>query len=661
LSIWVTAYAQEQHNADSSRNWRDMQFDKLFEMVMQNEENSTVPEETALLEENPIDLNTTSAEDLCHIPIITNLMASRIIAKRTNVQFVSKEDLLRVEGLTPELLPYISPFVTIDKLKDGSGVKGSFISRTYTEVEKRKGFLNGAFRGSQMKVLNRFHASIGSRDVPVPSVISSIEIGGLTKKDPGEQSLTSFSSGFLSITMPTLKTHLITGDYQLEAAEGLIFWSASAFSKGNDVIATVRKNGGGLRPYRSSDENSYFRGFATSTMFKKIHIQILYSNKAINATVDSLGLISSMDRTGLFRTENELLRQNSSREILIGGRMVLYPVEGIKLGGTGYRARFENPLVLKKMEDVNVNELWMYGIDVSYTGRKMYVFAEFAIDRAKAIAMISGITYEPSPTLSMTLAARKYPSTFESIHGNAFGESGLINNEYGVYAGVRLKPIRWLRISTYYDQYNHYQSTASISVPSHGNDLLVFSEFQIAKRFEVSLRLKRKESLSLLENFDLYGRTIKLIIPRLQESYRFTSEFVSSPSVRLSNRLELIKINYNGMKKAEQGFLMYQSMKWNLSQFLFLHARLAIFDTDSYDSRIYEFEEDLLGTYSNPALYGRGLRWYFILRHQISSKMYVSAKVAQTFKEGVKYIGTGLDEILGNSQSNVGIQIEVRF
>jgi hypothetical protein len=90
-------------------------------------------------------------------------------------------------------------------------------------------------------------------------------------------------------------------------------------------------------------------------------------------------------------------------------------------------------------------------------------------------------------------------------------------------------------------------------------------------------------------------------------------------------------------------------------------ARLAVFETDSYASSIYEFEDEVPGAYSNPALYGRGMRWYFILRYQPFSKWSLAAKYAQTIKDGIKFLGTGLDEIRGDSQTVMSIQLEARF
>jgi len=122
-----------------------------------------------------------------------------------------------------------------------------------------------------------------------------------------------------------------------------------------------------------------------------------------------------------------------------------------------------------------------------------------------------------------------------------------------------------------------------------------------------------------------------------------------------------VNVHYGELQNSEKGVLMSETMKWNVMNRLTMQTRLAVFETDSYDSAIYEFEEESPGAYSNPALYGSGVRWYFILRYQIFSKMYIAAKYAQTVKEGVRSIGTGNDEISGDTQSVVSIQVEVRF
>ena len=662
FGVSVALGAQELQSVDTLKVSEDVPWEKLFETGTEDEENSSAVDETAQLEDTPLNLNTAPVEELHRIPAMTNVVATRIVARRKITPFTSTDELITIEGVTPEMLSFIRPYVRIRKMKERSNMAGVFLSRVSTEIEKRKGFVNNAYPGSPMKILNKFRLSVGDKESPLTSAISTLEVGALTKKDPGERSLTGFSSGFGCISVPAFSTQLIIGNYQVEAAEGLIFWRASAFSKGSDVIAPTRKNGSGIHPYLSTDENSFYQGIAASLEFSSIQVQMFYSNKSVNATIDSLGQISSIDQSGLFRTENELHKQKSTRETMIGWRAVAHLFEGLKLGGTAYRTHFKNSLILKSENGETTPQLWMQGMDISYTNRKIDLSTELAVDRSHEIAMIGGMTYEPITPISLSLVARKYPSEFQSIHGNAFGESGRdVQNENGVYVGLRLQPIKWVRISTYYDQFDHPQPTQFIPASSHGNDFLVLTECQITNTYELAFRFKRKELPSTIDEYDLYGRMMKQINPRVQENYRLTSELISSSSVRLANRIEWAKVTYAGMKKSEQSLLLSQTIQCTLLRSLALRARVALFETDSYDSRMYEYEDDLPRSSSNPALYGRGLRWYLILKYNLFLKADIAAKYSRTVKDGVTSIGSGLDEIEGNTQSLLSMQLDVRF
>jgi DNA uptake protein ComE-like DNA-binding protein len=658
----TAAKAQEQKSNDTMKASDNVQWEKIFESETEDEENTYSIDELEQFEDNPLDLNTASLEELHCIPAMTNLAASRIIARREYALFTSLNELANIDGISQEMLSFIRLFARVKKTKEKSNLKGIFLNRTSAEIEKRKGYLNNAYYDSPMRILNKFHISIGNEEAHLTSVISKVDIGILTEKDPGERSLKDYSSCYGCISIPGLSSQLIIGNYQIEAAEGLIFWRSSAFLKGSDVIAPARKNGRGLHPYVSTNENSFFQGVAFSMDLNLLQLHLFYSDRPVNAAIDTLGQISSIDQTGLFRTENELRKKNSTRETIMGCRSTANIFEGLKLGGTAYRTQFKDLLILKNENDITTNKLWMHGIDVSYTNDKIDLFTEIAVDRSDKAAIIGGLIYEPTTSLSISLVARNYPFGFQSIHGNAFGETGRqVQNENGVYIGIRTHLIDWLWISTYYDQFNHPQSTKFIPIPSHGNDFLALAEIAPANECNFTIRFKRKELLTAIDENDLYGRMTKKVSTRVQENYRFTNEIILSSPVSLLNRIEWIKVMYTGVNKWEQGLLISHTVKFTVLHSLTVRARVAIFETDSYDSKIYEYEDDLTRVSLNPALYGRGLRWYLTNRCNVFKNVDISIKYSQTIKDGVKSIGSGLDEIEGNTQSLLSLQVYVRF
>jgi hypothetical protein len=88
-----------------------------------------------------------------------------------------------------------------------------------------------------------------------------------------------------------------------------------------------------------------------------------------------------------------------------------------------------------------------------------------------------------------------------------------------------------------------------------------------------------------------------------------------------------------------------------------LNMRLLYYETDSYDSRIYTYENDVLYSFSIPAFYGKGFRYYLNLNYDVSKKITTWFRLAQTVYSNQTIIGSGLDEIQGNKKTEVKFQV----
>ena len=60
--------------------------------------------------------------------------------------------------------------------------------------------------------------------------------------------------------------------------------------------------------------------------------------------------------------------------------------------------------------------------------------------------------------------------------------------------------------------------------------------------------------------------------------------------------------------------LVYSPAKLPLKSYV----RFVVFNTGSYDARVYAYENDLLYNYSVPAYYGKGMRAYMNLSYKVS-------------------------------------------
>ena len=140
-----------------------------------------------------------------------------------------------------------------------------------------------------------------------------------------------------------------------------------------------------------------------------------------------------------------------------------------------------------------------------------------------------------------------------------------------------------------------------------------------------------------------------------------TASFQVNKSLRIRGRVEATGVNYETVNRTERGWLFFHDVTYRPQPSLAMEARLVFFHTDSYDSRLYEYESDLSGVFSNPAMFGKGRRWYVLVRWHVADVIHLSAKYSETQKDGVMTIGSGLTEIDGDVDNRIGLQMEVRM
>lgn len=90
----------------------------------------------------------------------------------------------------------------------------------------------------------------------------------------------------------------------------------------------------------------------------------------------------------------------------------------------------------------------------------------------------------------------------------------------------------------------------------------------------------------------------------------------------------------------------YSSGNWKLT------ARMALFDTDTFDNRLYAYEQNAVGTFAIPAFSGRGSRQYLLAQYRIHSRLTAYFRIAQTHYTDREAISSGMQEISGPKQTD---------
>ena len=114
--------------------------------------------------------------------------------------------------------------------------------------------------------------------------------------------------------------------------------------------------------------------------------------------------------------------------------------------------------------------------------------------------------------------------------------------------------------------------------------------------------------------------------------------------------------------RSQQGFLTYFDARYKpFGKPVALSGRLQYFETDDYDSRIYAFETDVLYSFSIPSFIGKGYRYYINVNYDVSKKMTVWVRWAQTIYNNRNSIGSGLDKIDADRRSEGKLQVLYNF
>jgi hypothetical protein len=268
--------------------------------------------------------------------------------------------------------------------------------------------------------------------------------------------------------------------------------------------------------------------------------------------------------------------------------------------------------------------------------------------------------------------ARHFPRDFTALHGSAFGErSGRPQNETGLYTGLRLKPARRVTVKGYFDLYRFPWVRFAVPRPSSGYDARLVTEHAPRDWLSYYLQLRTEMRSGGTDVLDPAGRPLDGLVDETRQSARLHVDYEFSERLRLRSRIEGVRYWEDGPRFAEEGFgarrgadygaLLYQDVRWRPFEQLRLDARLAFFDTDSYAARVYAYENDLLYSFSVPALSGRGRRYYLLARYAPTENLVLEAKYAATRFRGVETAGSGLAETDGPRRREIKAQVRVKF
>jgi len=288
----------------------------------------------------------------------------------------------------------------------------------------------------------------------------------------------------------------------------------------------------------------------------------------------------------------------------------------------------------------------------------MNLFGEAARSENGGAALVSGLIAALNKKLSISTVYRNYSRDFHSVLNNGFGENGGTRNERGLFTGITYKPSRKIKFTAYADRFRFPWLRFRTDAPSDGVEYLTQLTYKPSKKQEFYIRY-RTETKG--QNSSVSDSYIDTPVDINRKSLRLHSAYQVTNALKLKTRIEFSQ--FGEANNAEQnGFLFYQDFIYKpIGKSYQLTLRYAHFDIDSWDARIYAYENDLLYVFSVPPYFGRGSRIYAMAKVKIARRVDVWLRWSQWFYTDRNSISSGNNETIGNRRDDLKLQVRWKF
>ena len=536
----------------------------------------------------------------------------------------SNEDMRRLFDRVV-VLPPPKPRSTFRELLRSS--KSVLWMRYGQVVERQAGYdtaRTNHFSGSPAHVQFRYDFSVRQN--------FGLRIAG--EKDAGEQFFRGeqkyvfdhYSGSLYAKNIKWLKCAVL-GDYRLNFGQGLVLGSSMMSGKGGGVAAT-RRFSDGVRPVATTNEGNFFRGGA----FTLGNAQWLGSG--------FVGAVTETNRTA-FGGALSCRRTRFS----LGGQFVCFG-EYTDSAGVGEKWR---SLVQPRQ--------WNASLSYQAVVRRLLLFGEAAVNERGKVAVLQAAIMPVTPVFQLAGLVRYYSTGYQSPMGSGFRVASGDCGEFGTYLTGHLVLSKNVEADIFGDYYRLLWLSYRTDAPVTGMDAGVTLTGRLSRKSTLFVRYQWR-TRPKNESEDAYRH-------RLMEQcrHKLRLQWSCEPLSFLKTKTEVSMV-FNkepDQERWNKGILMYQDLAFNFRKpQLSLHLRVAYFDTDSYDERLYAYENDVYYAFTVGSYYYQGIRGYLMLRYKIRN-FSVWFRVSRTHYLDREMISSGLTQIDKPHKTEVKLQGMYRF
>jgi hypothetical protein len=646
-----------------------------------------------VLHDSPVNLNDTS-DLLSAIPFVSDLQRERLRAYiMLSGELLSIEELYVINGFDSLTVELLRPIVKAEPLESSHRItwkelltrgRSNLVMGIGGTMEQARGYRDSIYEGDNLRLMWRYRYKYKDR--------IQLQLSG--DKDPGE----AFFNGsqrkgfdFYGYSLlandigrwrknggerPVYVKRIVAGQYHLQFGQGLTLWSG--FGPRMSISTSVNRYAQGIRPNGTFTEYGYMQGIAATVAFGRHWDATLFASyvdrdATLPGKADSIAdTVQSLYNSGYHRTSTEIGKRHQLDELLYGGH-VEYRNSNLRVGMTGVATLLDKAIVpatyvynnnaFRGTSNLNT------GVDFAYRHRRVLLFGEAALcvnhsdstTTNLSPAVLLGGEFLISNNHRVSGYARYYSPTYHNLHANAIGQNSTPQNEAGVglnYQGRLLWGIdAAARADWFYFPHMKYLAYA----PTHGQEynLMLSRASRYAKGLAFNVRYRYKErGRNITPATMVDGHYL------LEQTYRHQVladvEYKIGPW-RLVSRVGYA--HYHGdVTEADRGLLFYQDVQYRPQAIpLTVAARIALFDVNDYEARMYAAESDFIYNYSSTLYQNEGCRFYLLLRYDITPNWNIGLKYGITAYTDKETFGSSYEQIDTNHRQQWRIQMRLKW
>jgi len=465
----------------------------------------------------------------------------------------------------------------------------------------------------------------GQQDLRLRIRSDRVAAGIITEKDAGERRFDDFLAGYVAARLTGERLQVLAGDFTLQAATGLVFagsYGHSALTVSNQAIPFSEPR---ILPHRTTSENIAFRGVAARWHDRRVTALVHVSRARRDAVLNAQNIVTSIPLSGYHRTASEQRARDQLLEQNLGAIVNLAPLPGMQIGVSYFTERFSHSIAPQDLARQHFafrgDRRAVAGAFARYASpdRTFSLFSEWADCGGEPAWVLAGRVQGKAGSLHAAFwhAAPGFQNSHGALPGETLGETA---NQAAFYLGLthrsRLGKINLavLRSVTPWRTYR-------LPLPSQRQEIGLQWERRLARRLLAFLRLRYRR-LPDLAFSDAYAqqRAGRVLVQGEQLSLRLQFQVRISPQATYRVRFDGVRLNTPGSPR-ETGLAQAHELIWRPAKDMTAGLRYSFYRTDSYASRVYQFEPYLPGLIQTVALYGTGQRLFAYFRQRIRQRL----------------------------------------